>query len=374
MKTRYIWQRPTWPDLQWDDQALLGPLGEVRYAQGKLYGTLGSLGFEDSRQEIEVESLVEEAVTTSAIEGEQLPRPAVRSSVARRLGLSTAGLPAPSRSVEGVVEVLVDATSNFDKPLTMKRLKGWQAALFPGGYSGINRIRVGQWRKGPMQVISGPLGKERVHFEAPPAHEVNDEIKRFLRWWKTSHGQMHGIIRAGVAHLRFETIHAFEDGNGRVGRALADMALAQAEEQPRRFYSLSAQIHGERDEYYRNLEQAQKGDGEVTGWLIWFLGCLERSLERSQLQVQRALVRTRFWQHLAGQSLNPRQVKAVDRLLEAGPGGFEGGLTNVKYRRMTKTSKVTATRDLADLAQREILVREGEGRATRYDVNWKLGD
>ena len=373
MHERYIWQLPFWPDLRWDEQALLTPLGEVRYAQGKLYGALDAIGFEDSRQELEVESLVEEAVTTSAIEGEQLPRKAVRSSVARRLGLSTAGLPAPSRSVDGVVEVLLDATANFEKPLTLKRLKGWQAALFPGGYSGMNKIRVGQWRTGPMQVVSGPHGNERIHFEAPPAEVVNEEVKRFLQWWKNSPGRLHGVIRAGIAHLRFETIHPFEDGNGRVGRVLADMALAQAEAQPRRFYSLSAQVLEERDEYYRNLEKVQKGNGEITGWILWFLGCLERSLERSQLQVQKALVRTRFWQHLAGQDLNSRQAKAVDRLLEAGKDGFEGGLSNAKYRRMTKAAKVTASRDLADLVQRGIMIRKGEGRATRYDLNWTLG-
>lgn len=373
MEARYIWQLPLWPDLRWDEPALLGPLGDVRYAQGKLYGALDAIGFEDSRQELEVESLVEEAVTTSAIEGEQLPREAVRSSVAHRLGLSTAGLPAPSRSVDGVVEVLLDATTNYGNPLTLKRLKGWQAALFPGGYSGMNKIRVGQWRTGPVQVVSGPQGKERIHFEAPPAEVVNDEVKRFLQWWKTSPDRLHGLIRAGVAHLRFETIHPFEDGNGRVGRVLADMALAQAEAQPRRFYSLSAQVLEERDEYYRNLEKVQKGDGEITGWLLWFLSCLERSLERSQFQVQKALVRTRFWQHLAGQDLNSRQAKAVDRLLEAGKGGFEGGLSNAKYRRMTKAAKVTASRDLADLVQRGIMIRKGEGRATRYDLNWKLG-
>jgi len=374
MKARYIWQLPLWPDLRWDEQALLTPLGEVRYAQGKLYGALDAIGFEDSRQELEVESLVEEAVTTSAIEGEQLPRKAVRSSVARRLGLTTAGLPAPSRSVDGVVEVLLDATTNHGTPLTMKRLKGWQAALFPSGYSGISKIRVGQWRNGPMQVVSGPQGKERVHFVAPPPEVVNEEVKGFLKWWKASTGRLHGVLRAGVAHLRFETIHPFEDGNGRVGRALADMALAQSEEQARRFYSLSAQILEERDEYYRNLEKVQKGDGDITGWLLWFLGCLERSLERSQLQVQKALVRTRFWQHLAGQELKSRQAKAVDRLLEAGKGGFEGGLSNAKYRRMTRAAKVTATRDLANLVQRGIMIRKGEGRATRYDLNWKLGD
>lgn len=368
----YLWQLPGWPNLRWNDGALLEPLSQAYHAQGRLFGELDSLGFEEERQAVEVEALVEEAVTTSAIEGERLSRDAVRSSVARRLGLDAAGLPTPPRDVDGLVEMLLDATGRYDQPLTAERLKGWQAALFPTGYSGLSRIRAGEWRDGPMQVLSGPVGRERVHFEAPPAERVPEEMGRLLSWWMSESSGLVGMVRAGVAHLWFETIHPFEDGNGRVGRALADMALAQAEKCRRRFYSLSSQIHEERDDYYGVIEKAQKGDGDITEWLTWFLGCVRRAVERSGQEVEKALRKTRFWQHLSVRELNGRQVKAVTRLLEAGPGGFEGGLTNQKYRGMTNASKVTATRDLSDLLGHGILVQSGEGRGTRYELNWTL--
>lgn len=369
---RCLWQLPTWPDLRWNDQALLEPLGEARYRQGRLIGQLHALGFEEDPA-VEAEALVEEAVTTSAIEGELLPHDAVRSSVARRLGLKHAGMPRPPRHVDGVVEMLLDATARHHEPLTAGRLKGWQAALFPTGYSGISKIVVGDWRvSGPMQVVSGPFERQRVHYEAPPAERVSEEMERFLEWWSTESRGLAGMVRAGVAHLRFETIHPFEDGNGRVGRALVDLALAQAEGQSRRFYSLSSQILEERDAYYRVIERTQKGGGDVTDWLTWFLGCVARAIQRSELAVQSAVTRARFWQHDAAHALNQRQAKVVDRLLQAGQGGFEGGLTNRKYRGTTKASKVTATRDLADLVTRRILVQIGRGRATRYELNWAL--
>lgn len=367
----YIWQLPTWPELRWNHEALLEPISQTYHAQGRLFGELDALGFEEERQTLEVEALVEEAVTTSAIEGERLPRDAVRSSVARRLGLETAGMRTPPRDVDGLVEMLLDATTHHDRPLTAERLKGWQAALFPTGYSGVTKIRAGEWRDGPIQVLSGPIGRERVHYEAPPAERVFREVERLLSWWESESGSLVGVVRAGVAHLWFETIHPFEDGNGRVGRALADMALAQAEKRRRRFYSLSSQISRERDDYYRVIEEAQKGDGDLTAWLVWFLGCVRRAVERSAQEVQKALQKTRFWQR-AGAHLNERQVKVVTRLLEAGPGGFEGGVTNRKYRGMTKASKVTATRDLSELLSRGILVQFGEGRGTRYELNWEL--
>jgi Fic family protein len=273
--------------------------------------------------------------------------------------------------VDGLVEMLLDATGRYDQPLTTERLKGWQAALFPTGYSGLSKTRAGEWRDGPVQVVSGPVGRERVHYEAPPAERVPEEMSRLLSWWESESSGLVGLARAGVAHLWFETIHPFEDGNGRVGRALADMALAQAEKR-RRFYSLSSQIHEERNDYYRVIEEAQKGDGDITEWLAWFLGCARRAVERSGQEVEKALRKTRFWQHLSARELNGRQVKAVTRLLEAGPGGFEGGLTNQKYRGMTNASKVTATRDLANLLGHGILVQSGEGRGTRYELNWAL--
>ncbi len=368
--TRYLWQLPTWTAFRWHDGALLAPLSEACDAQGRLFGAVAALGLGEEQAAVEAEALVEEAVTTAAIEGERLARDAVRSSVARRLGLATAGLPPPPRHVDGLVEMLLDATRGWERPLTPERLLGWQAALFPSGYSGISKIRVGQWRDGPMQVLSGPVGRERVHFEAPPAERVPGEVARFLSWWEGESKGLVAMVRAGVAHLWFETIHPFEDGNGRVGRALADMALAQAEGRPRRVYSLSAQIHAERDAYYRILEETQQGDGDLTEWLGWFLGCVGRAAERSGQEVQKALAKARFWQQLSAVDLNERQRKAVTRLLEAGPGGFEGGLTNRKYRGMTGASKVTATRDLTALADLSILVQAGEGRATRYELDW----
>lgn len=366
--TRFLWQLPTWPDLRWDSAALQEPLSAAYEAQGRLLGRLSGLGIEDERGALEVEALVDEAVTTSAIEGERLSKDSVRSSLARRLGLDTAGLPPPSREVDGLVEMLLDATERHDQPLTVERLQGWQAALFPSGRSGLARIRVGAWRPGPVEVVSGPAGRERVHFEGPPAERVADEVDRLLAWWGSEAAELVGMVRAGVAHLWLETIHPFEDGNGRVGRALAEMALAQGEGRRRRVYSLSSQVHVERQPYYRILEETQRGDGDVTGWLVWFLGCLRRAIERSEGEVEKVVRKARFWQRIAPHALNARQRKALTRLLESGPEGFEGGLSNRKYRGMTSASKVTATRDLADLVARGILSQIGEGRGTRYEL------
>lgn len=308
---------------------------------------------------------------TSAIEGERLARDSVRSSVARRLGLEAAGLPAPDRHVEGLVDVLLDASSRWEEPLTAERLKGWHAALFPTGYSGLHKLTVADWRRKPMQVVSGPVGRERVHFEGPPPERLSAEMDRFLAWWEAESRDLEGTIRAGVAHLWFETLHPFDDGNGRIGRALVDLALAQAERNSRRFYSLSTQIHAERDDYYRALEEAQGSGGDVTAWLVWFLGCVERAIGRAETEVQLALRKARFWRRIRAHGLNQRQAKVVNRLLDAGPGGFEGGLTNRKYRQMTRASERTALRDIQDLVGRGILVRDDSGgRSTRYELAW----
>jgi Fic family protein len=297
----------------------------------------------------------------------------VRSSVARRLGLPTAGMPQAPRHVDGLVEMLLDATRGYAAPLTAQRLWGWQAALFPTGYSGLNKIIVGGWRQSaePMQVVSGPIGRERVHYEAPPAGRIETEMDRFLVWWAAPPAGMDGLIRAGLAHLWFVTIHPFDDGNGRVARAVTDMARAQDEGSGARLYSMSRQIQDEREHYYAVLEQAQKGGGDITQWLCWFLGCFEKALARSEDQVNKALARARFWQEHAGAMLNPRQVKVVNRLLEAGPGGFEGGLTTRKYKGMTKTSRETAKRDIAGLVSKGILSRNpGGGRSASYSLVW----
>lgn len=364
---RYIWQALLWPNLCWDSAALLRPLGKARQAQGMLLGETACFDLE-----LQSQVLTEEALTTAAIEGEKLDRESIRSSVARRLGLPTAGLPAVERHIDGLVEMLVDATRNHTAPLTPARLKGWQAALFPTGYSGINRIAAGEWRRdeeGPMQVVSGPVGKEKIHYEAPPATRVDSEVGRFTDWFQSSAGQADGLVRAAVAHLRFVTIHPFQDGNGRVARAIADMSLAQDENNGCRLYSMSAQIKAERDDYYDVLERTQKGTGEITQWIVWFLECLERAIRRSGTEVQKSKDKARLWQNIAHLDLNERQRKVVNRLIEAGPGGFEGGLTNRKYRGITKTTRETAKRDIADLVSKGILVRNpGGGRSASYGL------
>ena len=365
---QYVWQGPSWPDFRWDSASLLRPLGKARQAQGKLLGEGEYFGLE-----IEADVLTDEAFTTAAIEGERLDRDSVRSSVARRLGLPTAGLPPTERHVDGLVEMLVDATRNYRAPLTPSRLKGWHAALFPTGYSGLNRIPVGEWRQAgePMQVISGPIGKEKVHYKAPPADRVAGEIERFLEWFRTSRGEVDGLVRAAVAHFWFVTIHPFQDGNGRIARAITDMALAQDEDTGCRLYSMSAQIKAERDHYYEILERAQKGTGDINEWIVWFLACLERAIRRSDREVQKIMNKARLWQNIADLGLNERQRKVINRLVEAGRGGFEGGLTNRKYRGITNTTRETAKRDIADLVAKGILVKNpGGGRSASYDLAW----
>jgi Fic family protein len=363
---------PDWPKLTWQSDPLLAPLGRARLRQGKLLSKALALGF-DLGQQAQVEILTEEAVKTAAIEGESLDRGSVRSSVARRLGLPTAGLATAPRQVEGLVEVLLDATGNYRESLTAERLKGWQAALFPTGYSGMHRVRIGDWRdeETPMQVVSGSIGRETVHYEAPPGARVPAEVDGFLAWWMKSREAMDGLMRAGVAHFRLVTIHPFEDGNGRIARALTDMALAQDEDLSARFYSLSSQIMAERDGYYTVLEQVQKGDGDITAWLEWFLGCFERAVERSAIAAG-VLLKARFWQRHAGAGISERQRKVLNRLLDAGPGGFEGGLTTRKYAGLAGVSKPTAQREIADLVGKGMLRQNpGGGRSTNYDVAWE---
>lgn len=364
---QYVWQSSTWPCFRWDSVPLLGPLAAARRAQGKLLAVVRELGLE-----AEVNTLADEAISTSAVEGERLAPESVRSSVARRLGLPVAGLPPADRRIDGLVEVLLDATRNYRTPLTAERVKGWQAALFPGGFSGMTRIVVGDWRRGdqPMQVVSGPIGREKVHYEAPPSETINTEIGRLLVWLEASKGKIDGLFRAAVAHFWFVSIHPFDDGNGRVGRALADLILAQDESTGCRLYSVSAQILAEREDYYRELEAAQKGDGDLTAWISWFLACLERSMVRAWGQVELAMAKARFWRQPACEALNARQKKVLNRLLDAGSGGFEGGLTNGKYRAMTKASPETAKRDLATLVGLGLLVRNpGGGRSASYSLS-----
>jgi Fic family protein len=367
----YIWQQKNWPKLVWRSEPLLPLISRARLAQGKLLAQVGSLGFKLIR-EARAEVLVEEAVKTSAIEGERLNPEAVRSSVARRLGLPTAGLPSPGRAIDGLVDALLEATQNYEKPLTAARLKRWQAALFPTGYSGLSRIRVGKWRgSARMRVVSGPMGRERIHYEAPPGERVDQEMKRFLSWWKSGLGREEGLLRAGLAHFYFVAVHPFEDGNGRIARVLTDMALAQDEKLPTRYYSLSSQIMAERNDYYHILEKCSKGGTEVTEWLRWFLGCYIRAVESAGKLIEDVLAKARFWQRCEKMEINERQRKVLNKLLDAGKAGFLGGLTTRKYVAMTKASRVTAYREILDLLEKGIL-RENpaKGRSASYDLKW----
>ena len=368
----YLWQLKQWPTLRWNSEVLLPLIGRARLAQGKLLTKVGSLGFKLDR-EAQAAILTEEAITTSAIEGERLNRDSVRSSVARHLGLPTAGLAPANRSVDGLVEVLLDATQRYETPLTAARLKRWQAALFPTGYSGLRKIRTGQWRgpEQPMQVVSGAVGRERVHYEAPPGRRVEQDMKRFLAWWKASATREDGLLRSGLAHLYFVTIHPFEDGNGRIARALTEMALAQDEHLPARCYSMSSQVMEERNAYYEMLEACQKGDGNVTPWLEWYLRCYTRAVERAERLTATVLAKATFWQRHSQVDLNPRQRKVLNRLLDAGKGGFQGGLTTRKYVSMAKISRATAFREILELLEQGLLTQNpARGRSVSYEVKW----
>jgi len=337
-----------------------------RQAQGRILVQAGLVGLEEH-----AEMIVEEAFSTAAIEGENIDRNLIRSSVAKRLGLPTAGLPPEGRHVDGLVELLMDATQNHREPLTTNRLHGWQAALFPTGFSGIQKIQVGRWRKGedPMQVISGPPGREKIHFLAPPSSQVPTEMKVFLRWWQHPPKNLDGLLRAGIAHFWFVTIHPYEDGNGRIARAITDMALSQDEDSSRRLYSLSKQIVSERMEYYEVLEKSQKNECDITKWLQWFLETYTKAIHASEQTIKKATFIAKFWQHFSSHTLNGRQLKVVKKLLEAEPKGFEGGLTNKKYVSITKVSRETAKRDLVDLENKGLLKRNpGKGRSISYSL------
>lgn len=365
-KRAWIWQDPSWPHFRWDAARLSPFLGAARRAQGELLGMARLLG-RDSDLHAQLEVLTSEGVATSAIEGERFDPDALRSSLARRLGLPTAGLPAAPRSLEGLVDVLLAATQTADKPLTVKMLSAWQAALFPSGHSGIAKIRVGALRgKAPMQIVSGPIGRQSVHYEAPPQPRLARELKDFLGWFNEPPAAVDGLVRAGIAHAWFELIHPFEDGNGRVGRALLDRALAQDESRSARLYSMSARFMAVRDEYYQALAGLSSGTMDATEWLAWFLKQVSAACVASSTTVERVLQKARFWLRFAQVGLNERQHKALNALLDAGPDGFLGGMTNRKYAHLNHTSPATAQRDLAELVERKILRIEGAGRSVRY--------
>ena len=361
----FIHDRPDWPKFTWDAAAIAALLGTVRHKQGRLLGKMETLGF-PLRSEASLTILTSDVVKSSAIEGEVLSPQEVRSSIARRLGLDVAGL--PGRDVEGVVEMMLDATQRFEQPLTGERLLGWHAALFPTGRSGIFPITVGAWRPesaGPMQVVSGPIGREKIHFEAPVAARLEGEMGVFLAWFNGV-STIDPVVSAAMAHLWLVTIHPFEDGNGRIARAIADMALARADGTKERFYSMSSQIESERKAYYLALETTQRGTLDITGWLVWFLECLNRALDGAEQSLALVLQKARLWQRLnqpEHQQINPRQRAIINRLLD----GFESNLTTAKYAKLAKCSADTALRDIRELLEAGILTpNPGRGRSTSY--------
>ena len=360
-----IHEEHDWPQLHWNSEALAEVLADVRHRQGRLLGQLEALGFE-LRAETVLRTLTEDVVKSSEIEGEKLDSEAVRSSIARRLGMDAGGLKrAADRNVEGVVEMMLDATQNYDKRLTQERLFGWHASLFPSGRSGMRRIRVGKWRDdrdGPMQVVSGPVGRERIHFEAPAAAQLKREMARFLDWFNRG-PKVDAVLKAGMAHLWFVTIHPFDDGNGRIARALADLCLARSEDSAQRFYSMSAQIGEERNAYYDILEETQNGGTDITRWQVWFLGCLGRSIDGSETLLRGVLAKARFWERVGEPPLNDRQRRVLNKLLD----GFEGKLTTTQWAKLTDSSHDTAYRDILELIGRGILGRSAAGgRSTSY--------
>jgi Fic family protein len=360
----YLHELPAWPVFRWDHERLEQPLAAVRHRQGRLIGRMEVLGF-PLRSEAVLHTLTEDVLKSSEIEGELLDREQVRSSLARRLGMDIGGLVPADRNVEGVVEMMLDATQNYDEELTAERLFGWHAALFPTGRSGLRRIAVGKWRddrSGPMQVISGPPGRERVHYVAPKSARLAGQMKAFLSWFRKRE-DIDPVLKAGIAHLWFVTIHPFEDGNGRIARAIADMQLARSEQSPQRFYSLSTQLRQERKAYYEILEATQKGDLDITLWLSWFLQCLSRAFDGAENTLAGVLMKARFWETHAGDLFNDRQRDMLNRLLD----GFSGKLTSSKWASLEKCSPDTALRDITDLLERRILVKDaGGGRSTSY--------
>ena len=362
----YLWERTEWPKLTWDENRLYKLIATVAHEQGRMQGKLETLGFQ-LRNEAHLITRTEDVVKSSEIEGEHLEYKEVRSSVARRLGLDAGGIVQASDRVEGVVEMMHNAAQKYDETLNVGRLFTWHTALFPISTTGTADIRVGCWRddrNGPMQVISGPIGQETVHYQAVPASQIYEEVSVFLEWFEDP-GETHPLLVAGLAHLWFLTIHPFEDGNGRIARAITDMALARSENFMQRYYSMSSQICAERKTYYRILEVTQRGSVDVTGWMTWFLDCLLRSIKHSDETLNTVLIKARFWARFAQESLNSRQIRVMNKVLD----GISGKLTSSKWAKMAKCSQDTATRDINDLMKRGGLKRDpAGGRSTSYSL------
>jgi Fic family protein len=362
----YIHERQEWPDFHWEEAKLAPMLAETRHSQGRLLGRMEALGFQ-LREEATLQMLTQDVVKTSEIEGEKLDTGQVRSSIARRMGIDIGALPPIDRRVEGIVEVMLDATRKHNAPITRERLFAWHAALFPTGRSGMRRITVGGWRtkkSGEMQVVSRPIGHETIHYEAPGHARLKREMARFIKWCNAA-AETDPVIKSALAHFWFVTIHPFEDGNGRIARAIADMLLARSEKSSQRFYSMSAQIQRERNAYYDILERCQRGTLNITPWIEWYLNCLKRAISSSEETLESVLTKARFWKAHAGESFNDRQRKVVNRMLD----GFEGKLTSSKWAKLTKSSQDTALRDIGDLVNRRVLARdEAGGRSTSYNL------
>ena len=361
----YIHQLSEWPVFKWDNDALAEVLAEVRHRQGRLLGKMEGIGF-SLREEATLQTLTQDVVKSSAIEGEILNQDQVRSSIARRLGMEVSGLVPSDRNVDGVVEMMIDATQRYTEELTDDRLFGWHASLFPTGRSGMTKIVAGAWRNNgkndPMQVISGPMGRERVHYQAPDSEILNDEMRQFTSWFNTKMS-IDPVLKAGIAHLWFVTIHPFEDGNGRIARAITDMQLARSDGSAQRFYSMSAQIEADRNSYYDILENTQKESLNITEWLLWFLSCFERALSNTDETLALVMRKAKLWENSANSNLNDRQKYMLSKLFD----DFFGALNSSKWAKMAKCSQDTATRDLQDLVERGILIKENAGgRSTSY--------
>ena len=359
----YIHELENWPHFLWDRESVANSLVQLRHQQGLLIGGMESIGFH-LREETVLQTLTQDVVKSSEIEGEFLDQSLVRSSVARHLGIESAALNRVDRNIDGVVEMVLDATQRFDQPLTKERLLHWHASLFPTGRSGFKNIRVAAWRNSPVQVVSGRMGDETIHFEGPTEGLVDHEMERFLNWLNNE-STLDLVLKAALAHLWFVTIHPFDDGNGRIGRAIVDLLLARSEKSSHRFYSLSAQIQVERKSYYAILEQTQKGNLDITRWIEWFFGCLGRAIKNALATLDIVVHKARFWESFPGDSLNERQRKMINRMLD----GFEGKLTSSKWAKIAKCSQDTAYRDILDLIDRGILIKNSEGgRNTSYSL------
>lgn len=365
-KKTYIYQYAEWPNFTWDNNRISNLLAKVRNTQGRLIGKMEALGF-DLQNEAFLETLTTDILTSNEIEGVLLNKAEVRSSIAQRLGIDIGGLLQTNRNIEGIVDMMFDATKNFDKALTKERLFNWHYAMFPMGRSGMFKIVVGQWRKGlkgSMQVVSGPIGKEKVHYEAPPAQVLEKEMSIFLEWVNRSK-DIDPVLQASIAHLWFVTLHPFEDGNGRITRAITDMLLARSDGLPQRFYSMSSQIQKNRKAYYNMLEKTQKGNLDITEWIIWFLKTLQKAIENSEDTLSLVIKKHKFWNAYATVIKNERQKKILVKLIE----GFEGNLTTSKWAKITKCSQDTALRDIQDLIDKGILIKsKSGGRSTKYEL------